>query len=105
MALGAAGLTWCMLEHYPRGETVAVSLVPETLLGAGPYRFSRNPMYVSELTLWFGCSQYGGSPVSLGGGVAFAVLMRYAIGREEQTLVAEFPDEWRDYADRVRRWL
>src|SRR5947208_2489938 len=56
VGLGAAGLAWCYLTHYAPGEAVPVSLVPERLLTAGPYRLSRNPIYVSEQAMWMGWS-------------------------------------------------
>ncbi len=48
LGLGVSGLAWCLVAHYEPGETVPVSLTPEKLIGTGPYRLTRNPMYVSE---------------------------------------------------------
>ena len=105
LSLGAAGLAWCVSAHYRPGETVELSLVPERLIGSGPYRFSRNPMYVSEQALLAGWTVYFGSPGLLGGAVALAAAMRYAISREETTLRSLFGDSWPDYAAQVPRWL
>ena len=105
LGLGAAGLTWCLAAHYEPGETVALSLVPEKLIAAGPYRFSRNPMYVSEEATLVGWAIYFGSPSLLACSVALAAGMRYAVGREEKTLQDRFGDSWRDYAAQVPRWL
>lgn len=105
LAAGAGGLTWCYLMHYEPGETVAVSLVPEQLLASGPYRFSRNPMYVAEAAMWLGWSLYYGSPAVSAATAALAAGMRYAVGREETTLRQRFGDQWADYAARVPRWI
>jgi len=105
VALGAAGLTWCYRMHYEPGETVAVSLVPEELLASGPYRFSRNPMYLGEAAMWVGWSLYYGSPVLSAATAALATGMRYAVGREERTLQGRFDRQWADYAARVPRWI
>lgn len=105
LGVGTAGLMWCMLAHYRPGETVEVSLTPEVLLGTGPYRFSRNPMYVSEQAVWMGWATYFGSPILFGTGLALGGAMRYAISREERTLRSQFGGLWEEYAERVPRWL
>ena len=91
--------------HYEPGETVAVSLVPEQLLASGPYRFSRNPMYLGEAAMWLGWSLYYGSPVVSAATAALAAGMGYAVGREEKTLEERFGRQWVDYAARVPRWV
>ncbi|HAM02713.1 MAG TPA: hypothetical protein DCQ30_10900 [Acidimicrobiaceae bacterium] len=105
VGLGAAGLVWCLASHYEPGETVPVSLVPEKLLASGPYRFSRNPMYVCEETIMLGWAAFFGSPVLVGMSTLLATFMRYAVVREERTLESRFGDDWREYARRVPRWL
>ena len=105
LGLGAAGLGWCLASHYAPGETAPVSLVPESLIAKGPYRFSRNPMYVCEQTVLLGWTIYFGSPGLLAGMAALGAAMRYAVGREERTLEDRFGDAWRQYASRVPRWI
>jgi protein-S-isoprenylcysteine O-methyltransferase Ste14 len=105
VGLGAIGLAWCYLTHYAPGETVPVSLVPEHLLTAGPYRFSRNPIYLSEQAMWLGWSWFFGSPVVGSCALGFAAFMRGAVHREERTLEMRFGDRWCEYAARVPRWL
>jgi protein-S-isoprenylcysteine O-methyltransferase Ste14 len=105
IALGSAGLLWCARSHYPQGETVEASLVPERLIASGPYEHSRNPMYVSEGTIWLGWTLYYGSPAVLAAGLALAGAMRYAVGREERTLEHEFGHSWTRYAEQVPRWV
>lgn len=105
LGLGVGGLLWCMRSHYPAGQDVEVSLVPERLVGSGPYSHSRNPMYVSEQSIWLGWTLYYGSPLLATGAAALGTAMRYAVAREERTLESRFGDAWREYAARVRRWL
>jgi protein-S-isoprenylcysteine O-methyltransferase Ste14 len=105
LGLGAAGLAWCLVAHYPTDDTVAVSLTPEFLVGSGPYRLSRNPMYLSEEAVWLGWSIYFGSPLLVGCGLSLAAAMRYAVGREERTLEGRFAESWRSYAETVPRWF
>ena len=105
LGLGAAGLGWCLAAHYDPGEKVAMSLVPENLIAKGPYRFSRNPMYVCEQTVLLGWTIYFGSPGVLAGQSVLGGAMRYAVAREERTLEGRFGDSWRDYASKVPRWV
>ena len=76
------------------------------LITDGPYRFSRNPAYVT-LTLW-----YVGIGLLLNNGwvlllvlLPLLVMDRCAIPREERHLEAEFGEEYRRYKSTVRRWL
>ena len=84
---------------------MAVSLTPEKLISTGPYRFSRNPMYVSEEATLIGWTLYFGSPGLLALSLAVAAAMRYAVSREEETLRERFGESWEQYAAAVRRWL
>lgn len=76
------------------------------LVTAGPYRFSRNPMYLS-FTLWYvGISCWADSlwPL-LFLPLVLLVMHRGVITREEAYLERRFGDEYRQYRDRVRRWV
>lgn len=76
------------------------------LVPGGPYRHSRNPMYVGMTLV------YAGLAVGLASTTAAILLapillvMRfYAIAREERHLEARFGAEYRAYCARVRRWI
>ena len=105
LGVGAACLGWCLAVHYAPGEQVPVSLVPEHLIAKGPYRFSRNPMYVCEQIVLLGWTIYFGSPGLVAAMSALGAGMRYAVGREERTLEGRFGDSWREYASKVPRWM
>ena len=107
VGVGAASLVWIMLLHFGRTpESVELEWTPKYLLMRGPYRFTRNPMYVAELALWLGWALYFGSVAVL---VAFAVLwllMSYvAVPREERALEARFGAAYLEYKNTVPRWL
>lgn len=105
LALGVAGWAWCLANHYEPGGTVPASLVPESLIRTGPYKFSRNPMYLSEGSVLLGWTLYFGSPALLVRTSVLAAAMGYAVRREERTLQSRFGDSWQDYASKVPRWL
>jgi protein-S-isoprenylcysteine O-methyltransferase Ste14 len=72
----------------------------------GPYRLTRNPMYVGMAVLYFGGTLLLNDPWPL----AFlpfvmALVQRRVIAREEAYLERTFGDEYRSYKARVRRWI
>ncbi len=77
-----------------------------TIVRTGPYRFSRNPIYLAFSLFQLGLSLWVGSLwllITLVGAVA---LMSFVvIPREERYLEARFPSEYPPYKAAVRRWL
>jgi protein-S-isoprenylcysteine O-methyltransferase Ste14 len=76
------------------------------IVRGGPYRFSRNPIYLSFALVQLGIALWVGSAwllATLVGSVALLSLV--VIPREERYLAARFPSEYPAYAARVRRWL
>ncbi|MCK5438382.1 MAG: isoprenylcysteine carboxylmethyltransferase family protein [Gemmatimonadetes bacterium] len=77
-----------------------------TLVVEGPYRWSRNPMYLGLTLIVLGIAIYGGSVPFLLVPVAFLLTLNFAFVRwEERRLEAAFGDEYQAYRERVRRWL
>lgn len=78
----------------------------QTMIEEGPYRVSRNPLYVGMLALYLGLALLAPTVWGL---VLFpvAVLLLWwgAILPEERFLRARFGEEYVAYARRVRRWL
>lgn len=76
------------------------------LVTDGPYRFSRNPMYLGFASLVLAAAGFTGSlwpAITLP--VAIALIVVLAIRPEERYLEGRFGDAYRDYCARVRRWL
>jgi protein-S-isoprenylcysteine O-methyltransferase Ste14 len=76
------------------------------IVESGPYRFTRNPMYVAMALAYFGLSLLLNSvwPLLL---LPFVLVLvdLSVIRREEKYLVAKFGEPYREYCMRVRRWL
>ncbi|PPK84522.1 protein-S-isoprenylcysteine O-methyltransferase Ste14 [Neolewinella xylanilytica] len=79
---------------------------PRTLLTDGPFRFSRNPIYLGFLLSLSGFWVYLGSlsPL-LGCPIFFFVAERWYIPFEEAQLDRKFGPAYAVYRDRVGRWL
>lgn len=79
---------------------------PQQLLTEGPFRVTRNPIYVADTLLYIGAA------------LLFAdlwvwillpiVVLAVSIGvirHEERLLMQHFGEDYRDYMSKVRRWL
>ena len=77
-----------------------------TIVRTGPYRFSRNPIYLAFSLLQLGLALWVNSLALLITLVpAIALMGLVVIPREERYLEARFPSEYLPYKASVRRWL
>jgi len=106
LGLGFLLRAWATFYFYVHKMRV-ISLAPQaTLITSGPYRFSRNPLYLGgNVFVFFGAALLLGSPTALVVTALHLPLMDRFIRREEKQLERSFGDEWRSYRRRVRRWL
>jgi protein-S-isoprenylcysteine O-methyltransferase Ste14 len=79
---------------------------PTQLLRSGPFRFSRNPVYLGMLLLAGLPFSWTGQPEALLSPLLFFwYLNAITIPFEEARLQETFPDDYPQYARQVRRWL
>lgn len=71
----------------------------------GPFRFTRNPLYLSLLMLYAGIAILVNSLWFLPFLIGMLVLFNGIAKREEEYLVETFRKDYIDYRKRVRRWL
>lgn len=72
----------------------------------GPYRFTRNPLYLSMTLIYAGLASLANAlPAILLLPVVLAVMRRGVIEREERYLEGKFGNEYLRYKERVRRWI
>lgn len=79
---------------------------PTALITGGPFRWSRNPIYLADVLLLIGlCLAFRALPALLLIPIFIAILKRRFIIPEEARLTAAFPVDFAAYAKRVHRWL
>ncbi len=109
VALVAAGvgaiawpIVWMRRTHQdpdPRKPT------PELIVG-GPFRWSRNPIYLGLAFIQTGVGvALGNAWILLLLPPSLAILQRAVIAKEEAYLARKFGDAYQDYRASVRRWL
>ena len=105
--IGTVGLHWGVILHSTQSpQGIEWELDNNYLLKGGLYTFSRNPMYLSELTLLLGwIIFYGSISVLIVFLVWYVFFEYYAVPQEERVLEAHFGNTYREYKDRVPRWF
>ncbi len=87
------------------GHLVALD-TPKYLLVRGPYTFTRNPIYLSLLAIWFGWALfYGSVAVCVGCVVGWVIVTLLVVPWEERELEARFGEAYLRYKNTVPRWL
>ena len=93
-------------EFQRVGTPIPSSRPSNAVAKTGPYRFSRNPIYVSFTILQIGVATWVNSAWVLGTLTPTLILIRYGvIAREERYLARRFGEEYKRYRESVRRWL
>ena len=106
VALGFSFMLWARILFTSRQTTLFVGQASSQLVCDGPFRFSRNPMYVGVLVFLMGLALWVGTwPFYLAGLVTVLILNSIHIPREERLLRESFGKRYRDYCTEVRRWL
>ena len=107
LVLAAGALFLCAVRTFRKAGTPVPGNRPTaTLVRRGPYRFSRNPVYLAFTLFQIGLAAWVNSlGLLLTLLPALALLMLVVIPREERYLEARFPAEYLPYKRAVRRWL
>lgn len=97
---------WGVREMRHAGTAVNPRIPTTALVTTGPFRFSRNPLYVSLTLCYLGIAISAQSLWALVLLVVVIAVMQYGvIHREERYLEDRFEAEYRRYQERVRRWV
>ena len=100
-------LTISSFQSFWRRHTSILPIRPSTtLVVAGPYRFTRNPMYLALALLTVALALFLNTWwVIILLGPTLLVIQTFVIAREESYLHRRFGAEYDAYTRQVRRWL
>ena len=97
---------WGLLTFKRMGTTPEPNGVASALLTSGPFRWTRNPLYLGLAVLFVCFGVLLDSAWMLGLTPVLVLLLdRLVIAREELRLRAQFGEAYEGYTRRVRRWL
>ena len=107
IVIGAAGLLWCIWKFFSEGRgTISPIDPPKHLVVRGLYRYVRNPIYVSVVTVLLGEAIFFMSVPVLIEAVVFVVLANLFVAYyEEPVLRRQFGGSYERYSQTVGRWL
>ena len=79
---------------------------PEVLISSGPFKFSRNPIYLGMLTILVGAAFLMSSLSAIIIAFVFGIIINFTwIAHEEKKLHELFSEDWENYTSKVRRWI
>lgn len=97
----------CIVNFALHGKgTLSPADPTKKLVIAGPYKFSRNPMYVGVMMMLIGESIYfQSSKLGVYALIIFIAFYTFIVFFEEARLQNDFGNEYTEYRKRVRRWI
>jgi protein-S-isoprenylcysteine O-methyltransferase Ste14 len=97
---------WAIVTIRKAGTQVETYKPTTAIVANGPYRFTRNPIYLGMMLVLIGLAVALDSLWLLAMLVPFYLVIRYGVvAREEAYLERKFGDVYFGYKSRVRRWL
>jgi len=105
LAAGLGLAAWAMVCFRRAGTDVRPFSGVTTLVTDGPYRFTRNPMYVAIVVSLVGVALVMGTLTPWLGPVAMVLWLDGFIRKEERFLEETLGEPFTAYRGRVRRWL
>jgi protein-S-isoprenylcysteine O-methyltransferase Ste14 len=106
VAIGLGLDIWAIVTMRGADTNIMPNRAADLLVTWGPFRFSRNPIYLGNTLLLIGIGVAGGNYWFVLGGLLSALLVdQLAIRREESHLAARFGEAWTSYAEKTPRWL
>lgn len=106
VVVGVALIAWSAFWFWRKKTTIEPHHTPGTLIIEGPYRLSRNPIYLGMVliltgqVIWLGALSAILLPL-----VLLIVLTERFAKPEEEALIAAFGAEGRTYLAATRRWI
>jgi protein-S-isoprenylcysteine O-methyltransferase Ste14 len=94
-----------LFQRVGHGTPVPIE-PPKALVVSGPYRVSRNPIYVADVVFLLGLFLYRGEVALLLYAAVFVLAVHFVIvSHEEPVLERRFGEDYRAYCRKVPRWI
>jgi protein-S-isoprenylcysteine O-methyltransferase Ste14 len=105
-AVGLAFALWGERAMHRAGTNLRADRPSTAIVDDGPFRYTRNPLYLSVTTMFLGVAFLANSAWLLLLLVPMALVLHFGIvRREERYLEAKFGEPYRAYRARVRRYF
>lgn len=105
LALGAALRFWATHLFYQKQMRVIATRPQAQLLTTGPYKYSRNPLYLGLILIFAGAALLAGSVSALLLTLAIFIVLSFWIRVEERQLAEAFGEQYAKFQSQIRRWL
>ncbi len=107
VVIGLIPTVWAIVLFRREGtEIKPTSTANRKLVTSGPYRFTRNPMYLGLVVVTIGIAVWVGAwPMFLAPIALFATAQWIHIPFEEAKMRRQFDSDFDTYVGRVRRWI
>ncbi|TSD00610.1 MAG: hypothetical protein Greene101449_82 [Candidatus Peregrinibacteria bacterium Greene1014_49] len=103
---GVLQFSWCVSLFTNAKTELAPGGMPTTLVTSGPYRYTRNPIYLANMLVLLGtCVMLGSLSPFIVIPLFFLVVNTFIIPFEERRLHSIFGEDYAAFQRRVRRWL
>lgn len=105
--MGASGLLWCIWQFFSEGRgTLAPIDAPKHLVVRGLYKYVRNPMYVSVVSILLGEAIFFlSTAIMIEAGIFMVLAYLFVVFYEEPTLRRQFGESYESYSQTVGRWI
>ncbi len=97
---------WSVVHFFANRVNPDPFKATTAIVSTGPYRFSRNPIYIAFALMQIGAGIWSGFTwIVIATAPALATIFFGVIKKEERYLLSKFGAEYRSYCERVRRWV
>ena len=106
IAVGFLLLFWSFYMFRKNKTPIIPGKKPAFIVIGGPYKLTRNPMYLGVGLVLFGAAVCMGNVLSfLGPIIFFSIINKVFIPFEEELMKSLFGKKYTDYKSKVRRWI
>jgi protein-S-isoprenylcysteine O-methyltransferase Ste14 len=106
IALGIGLFIWTVQFFEKHKTTLDPRGKPSRLITEGPYRLTRNPIYLGFFLIALGTALFFANILAIVGPILFFFFIStFIIPFEEETLGRTFGKTYQNYRKQIRRWL